>query len=96
MIFTIFLKISLSIVKSKETAFKEIFVTAFACVLLGWIPCIGCLLSGAIINARHETGFLAGIIVYILAILIGYIIVFFVAIAIMSFAFGINVVLPSI
>ena len=93
---TVFLKIALSIVDSKHTDFGDVFVTAIFCLLLGWIPIIGCLLCGAIIGSRHDTGFLVGIVVYILAILIGFVIVFLIAIAIVGAIYGVSVSIPFI
>ncbi|MGV9205181.1 MAG: hypothetical protein ACOC44_14310, partial [Promethearchaeia archaeon] len=69
--------------------------TSILCVLLGWIPCLGCFLCGAVIGSRHDTGFLVGIVVYILAILIGYILTFFIAIAILSM-FGVSAAIPGL
>ena len=93
---TIFLKIALALVDSKHNDFGEVFVTSILCVLLGWIPCLGCFLCGAVISSRHGTGFLVGIVVYILAILIGYILTFFIAMAVVTAIFGVSAALPAL
>ncbi|MGQ4873162.1 MAG: hypothetical protein ACP6IY_03725 [Promethearchaeia archaeon] len=90
---TLFLKIALNLVKSKNNDFNDVFVTAIICVLLGWIPCLGCILCGLVIGARHDTGFLVGLLVYILAILIGLIISILISIALVSVIYGVSIVL---
>ncbi|MHA1147225.1 MAG: hypothetical protein ACTSR8_03175 [Promethearchaeota archaeon] len=81
---TIFLKIALRIVDSKHTDFGEVFVTALICAILNLIPCIGCILSWFVINARHDTGLVMAIVVWLLAILIGLIITIFIVIALVG------------
>ena len=54
---TIFLKIALGLVKAKHTDFGEVFITALINALIGWIPCLGCILSLVVINSRHDTGY---------------------------------------
>ena len=71
LIITISLKIGLSAVRSKHNDFSSVFITAFYCALVGWIPCLGCILCWMIINGRHATGFLAAIVVWLIAFLIG-------------------------
>ncbi len=75
-IITISLIIGLSVVKSKYNDFGSVFITALFCALVGWIPCIGCILCLLIIRARHDTGFLAAIVVWLIAFLIGFLITY--------------------
>ncbi|MBD3256449.1 MAG: hypothetical protein GF383_15230 [Candidatus Lokiarchaeota archaeon] len=89
-LYTIFLKISLSLVSSKNNDFGAVFITALLCALVGWIPCLGCILQWVIINSRHETGFGMAIVVWILAIVIGWIIGFFIAWAIIATIYGVS------
>ncbi len=92
----IFLKIALGIVKnSKNTDFGSVFVTALVMALIGWIPCIGCILSWVVINSRHNTGFGMAIVVWILAGLIGLIVAVVIVIFIVGII-GIAVVIPFI
>jgi hypothetical protein len=81
-IFTLLLKIGLSVVYSKNNDFGSVFVTALICSLLMAIPCIGCILCWIVINSRHETGFLAAILVWIIAVIIGFFLAFIIFIAI--------------
>ncbi|MHA1489069.1 MAG: hypothetical protein ACTSRI_05375 [Promethearchaeota archaeon] len=67
---TICLKIGLAIFDSKNEEFGSVFVTALVCALIGWIPCIGCILCWVIINSRHDTGFLQAIVVWLIAAII--------------------------
>ena len=91
---TIFLKIALSLFKSKHNDFGEVFITALIMALVGWIPCLGCILCWIVINSRHDTGFGTAILVWLIAGLIGVIVAFFIAIAILG-AMGIIVtILP--
>jgi hypothetical protein len=71
---TIFLKLALGVVESKNKDFSSVFVTNILNVLVGFIPCIGCILQWIIINARHETGILKAILVWLFSILIAIII----------------------
>ncbi|MFO8019930.1 MAG: hypothetical protein R6U96_15000 [Promethearchaeia archaeon] len=93
---SIFLKIALTLVDSRHTDFGDVFVTSIICVLFGWIPCLGCLLCGAVIGSRHDTGFFVGIVVYILAILIGYILTFIISLTIVSAIFGVSATIPAL
>jgi len=90
---TIFLKIALSLFKAKHTDFGEVFVTALINALIGWIPCIGCILSWVVINSRHDTGFGTAIVVWLLAIIIGLVITVFIVIAILGLL-GLTLSLP--
>jgi hypothetical protein len=90
----LFLKLALSIVKNaKNTEFGSVFVTALIMALIGWIPCIGCILSWVIINSRHKTGFGMAIVVWILAGLIALVVTVLIVIFIVGL-FGIAIVIP--
>lgn len=91
---TIFLKIALGIVDAKHTDFGDVFTTALICALVGWIPCIGCILCWVVINSRHDTGFLMAIVVWLLTILIAFVIGLVIAIALVGVIFGVSPFLP--
>ncbi len=76
---TIFLKIALSFVKANDDFFSSVLITALLCALVGWIPGIGCALCWVIINARHRTGILKAIVVWILSSLIAVVIAVIIA-----------------
>jgi len=76
LIITISLIIGLSVVKSKYNGFGSVFITALFCALVGWIPCIGCILCWLIIRSRHDTGFLAAIVVWLIAFIMGFLITY--------------------
>jgi hypothetical protein len=88
---TILLKIALGLVNAKHTDFGEVFITALINALIGWIPCLGCILSLIVINSRHDTGFGTAIVVWLLAVIIGFVIAFviviFVILPILGFVF---------
>ncbi|MFX1392134.1 MAG: hypothetical protein ACFFAH_01040 [Promethearchaeota archaeon] len=92
-IYAIFLKFALSFVESSNHNFSYLFITAVLCALVGIIPCIGCILQWLIINYRHETGFGRAILVWLLAIIIGFIIVLVIALVIITILFGIPFIL---
>jgi len=73
-IITLLLKIALSLVESSYHNFSYIFMTALLSVLVGMIPCVGCILQWLIISYRHETGIGRAIKIWLLAIIIGIII----------------------
>ena len=74
---TIFLKISLAMFKSaKKTEFGTVFVTALIMALIGWIPCIGCILCWVIINSRHETGFGTAIVIWLITIILEVLVIY--------------------
>lgn len=89
-IYTILLKIALSYVESSYQNFGYVFITSVLCTLVGFIPCIGCVLQWLIINYRHETGIGRAILIWILAIIIGLIIVFLIIAAVVVVVFGIT------
>ncbi|MFX0140987.1 MAG: hypothetical protein ACFFDN_45530 [Candidatus Hodarchaeota archaeon] len=76
LISTISLIIGLSVVKSKFNDFGSVFITALYCALVGWIPCLGCILSVLIVRARHDTGFFAAIVVLLIAFLFGFLLTY--------------------
>jgi hypothetical protein len=86
---TIFLKIGLGFVESEKYSFGQAFLTALICAivffLLFWLTpntilwyvitiLIGLLISWAIINFRHKTGYGGAIAVTIVAVIFGVII----------------------
>ena len=73
-IITVLLKIALSFVESSYHNFGYIFITALQCVLVGMIPCVGCVLQWMIISYRHETVLGRAIKIWLLTIIIGIII----------------------
>lgn len=65
---TLFLYWALKLANAKKnTNFGSVFVTAILMALVGWIPCLGCILQWAFISARHDTGFLKAIGIWLLA-----------------------------
>jgi hypothetical protein len=79
---TLFLKIALGFVKSKNRDIGSVFVTTILNVIVGLIPCIGCIFQWIIINARHDTGFLKAILVWLLTIIIPFVVIFIIVITI--------------
>ena len=84
---TIFLTITLSLMNSKDDFLSSVFVTALLCALVGWIPGIGYALCWVIINARHRTGILKAILLWVLSLLIAVVIAF----VIVFIIFGVRV-----
>lgn len=82
-----FLYLALKIVDARNDNFGSVFVTALINTLIGWIPCIGCILSWVVINSRHDTGFGMAIVVWLLSGLIALIIV-------VAVVFGLAIFLP--
>jgi len=91
---TIFLKIALGLFKSKNRDFGQVFVTALINALIGWIPCIGCILSWVVINSRHDTGFGTAIVVWLLAIIIGFLVSFLIVFFVILPIIGLTMSLP--
>ena len=81
-IITLLLKIALSLMESSYHNFSYIFMTALLCILVGMLPCIGCILQWLIISYRHETGIGRAIKIWLLAIIIGIIIAILIGITI--------------
>lgn len=74
---TIFLKISLGFFKKSEhKEFGTVFITALIMALIGWIPCIGCILSWVIINSRHKTGFGTAIVIWLITFILEALVVY--------------------
>ena len=79
----IFLGIALGFVNGKNRDLGTTFVTALLNALIGWIPCIGCILSLYFIKSRHDLGWGGAIAAYILTIIIAIVVI----IAILFIAF---------
>ncbi len=86
----ILFKLALRLVKAERTDLVNVYITSLICALLGWIPCVGCILCWVVINARHNIGLVKAILVWILAPLIALIIAISVGIAIIVLIFGVN------
>jgi hypothetical protein len=67
---TLFLMAGLGLVNGKNRTFGTIFVTALIGVVLGWIPCLGCIIYWYIIKTRHETSWGGAIAAWFIAGLI--------------------------
>ncbi len=91
---TIFLKIALSFFDSRNDEFGSVFVTALIMALVGWIPCIGCILSWVIINSRHKTGFGTAIVVWLLSGLLAIIVAFLIVIFLIFPLLGLASIIP--
>jgi hypothetical protein len=72
----IFLGIALGMVNGKNRELGTTFVTALLMAVVGWIPCIGCILSLYFIKSRHELGWGGAIGAYILTIIIAIVVIF--------------------
>lgn len=75
---TLFLYVGLGVFGGKNRTFGAVFVTALIGVVLGWIPCLGCIIFWYIIKTRHETSWGGAIGAWIIAGLIPLIIAFLV------------------
>ncbi|MHA1786000.1 MAG: hypothetical protein ACTSVE_12475, partial [Candidatus Helarchaeota archaeon] len=62
-----FLWIGLKAVDSDNDSFGSAFVTQIIFVLVGWIPCLGCIIQLWAIHSRHETSWGGAIVVWLLA-----------------------------
>ncbi|WXG43998.1 MAG: hypothetical protein WED04_08205 [Promethearchaeati archaeon SRVP18_Atabeyarchaeia-1] len=67
---TLFLMLGLGAVGGKNREFGSVFVTALIGSVLGWIPCVGCILYWYMIKTRHETSWGGAIAAWLLAGLI--------------------------
>jgi magnesium-transporting ATPase (P-type) len=92
---TFFLYLALKIVDAKNTDFGDVFVSALLMALVGWIPCIGCILQWLIISNRHKTSILKAIIIWLIAGLLPIIITIIIIAAIVLPLLGI-VALPTL
>jgi hypothetical protein len=72
----IFLGLALGIVGGKNRGIGTTFVTSLLMALIGWIPCLGCILSLYFIKSGHETGWGGAIGAYILTIIIAIVVIF--------------------
>jgi hypothetical protein len=75
---TLFLHVGLGAVGGKHREFGTVFVTVLIGTVLGWIPCLGCIIYWYIIKLRHETSWggaigawlIAGLIPLVIALLL--------------------------
>ncbi len=72
----LFLGIALGVVHGENRELGTTVVTALLCGLVGWIPCIGCILSWYFIKTRHELGWGGAIGAWILTGIIEFLVVF--------------------
>lgn len=80
----IFLGIGLGFVNGENRELGTTFVTALLMGLVGWIPCLGCILSWYFIKSRHNVGWGGALVAWIL----GAIIMIVVIVAIFLLFFG--------
>jgi len=80
----IFLGIGLGFVNGENREIGTTFVTALLMGLVGWIPCLGCILSWYFIKSRHNVGWGGALVAWI----IGAIIMIVVIVAIFLLFFG--------
>ncbi len=66
----VFLGIALGVVHGENRELSTTFVTALLCGLVGWIPCVGCILDWYFIKTRHELGWGGAIAAWILTFII--------------------------
>jgi hypothetical protein len=66
----VFLGIALGVVHGENRELGTTFVTALLCGLVGWIPCLGCILDWYFIKSRHELGWGGAIAAWILTFII--------------------------
>jgi hypothetical protein len=74
-IYAVFLGIALGLVNGKHRDLGTTFVTALFMSLLGWIPCLGCILSLYFIKTRHSVGWGGAFVAYILTFVIAVIVI---------------------
>ncbi|MHA1138175.1 MAG: hypothetical protein ACTSSE_16980 [Candidatus Thorarchaeota archaeon] len=80
----VFLGIGLGFVNGSNRELGSTFVTALLMSLVGWIPCLGCIISWYFIKSRHNVGWGGALAAWIL----GAIIMFIVILAIILMFFG--------
>jgi len=80
----IFLGIGLGFVNGDNRELGTTFVTALLMGLVGWIPCLGCILSWYFIKSRHNVGWGGALVAWIL----GAIVMIVVIVAIFLLFFG--------
>ena len=66
----IFLGIGLGFVNGENRELGSTFVTALLMGLVGWIPCLGCILSWYFIKSRHNVGWGGALAAWILGAII--------------------------
>ncbi|MHA1902769.1 MAG: hypothetical protein ACXADL_04405 [Candidatus Thorarchaeota archaeon] len=71
----LFLGIALGFVNGENRDFGTTFGTALGSALLGWIPCLGCIIAWWLIKTRHELGWGGAIIAWILTGIIAAIVI---------------------
>lgn len=57
-------------VHSEKDDFKKVLITSLVCTIFAFLPIIGLLLGALIITKRHDTGYLAGIFVFLFSSLV--------------------------
>lgn len=91
---TVFLKLALRVVDHKHDDFGEVFITSLLCMLVSWIPCLGCILCWVIINSRHETGFGSAILVWLISILLALVITIIIIFVVVVVVMGVSLAIP--
>lgn len=71
----LFLGIALGFVNGENRDFGTTIGTALGSALLGWIPCLGCIIAWWLIKTRHELGWGGAIIAWILTGIIAAIVI---------------------
>ena len=71
----IFLGIGLGFVNCENRELGTTFVTALLMGLVGWIPCLGCILSWYFIKSRHNVGWGGALVAWILGAIIMFIVI---------------------
>jgi len=67
---TICYKIAFGVVDAKNEDWKSVLITSVICALVGWIPCLGCILCWYIIKSRHDLSWGKAIIVWLIAVIV--------------------------
>lgn len=80
----VFLGVGLGFVNGSNRELGSTFVTALLMSLVGWIPCLGCIISWYFIKSRHNVGWGGALAAWLL----GAIIMFIVILAIVLLFFG--------
>lgn len=84
----IFLGIGLGFVNGSNRELGSTFVTALLMGLVGWIPCLGCILSWYFIKSRHNVGWGGALAAWILGAIIMWIVIIVLALTIFAAMFG--------
>jgi hypothetical protein len=72
----IFLGIGLGFVNGSNRELGSTFVTALLMGLVGWIPCLGCILSWYFIKSRHNVGWGGALAAWLLGAIIMFVVIF--------------------